>query len=270
MEMWSFFGKPLRISFLPRTGVHLPNFHTFTSMNHIQKPYTLHNFFHDVVQWAESSLLWGWALLLGLALLWAPVATAQITFTTELTKEVQETLNERQDVDAGALYELLEEGVQLSIRSWEEWPVECRLLVFFVEPGGGLQGSLSSPSFEIESEDPTRGEPVSKDRFREQFEKLSGGNSMSPSLDEAQLDSDTVARMLEEFGDAETEDGWSKDYERAWAEVLAKGLTQTDAHGGVGLAMVPIIARYMDNTGDNTGEFMVRYVWATSRVSDFE
>lgn len=85
---------------------------------------------------------------------WLPVAAAQITFSADMADEAQQVLNEREDLDAASLYELVSEGLRL--RYDGEEAVSARFMVFFIGADGALQGTLTSESFDLEPGEESR------------------------------------------------------------------------------------------------------------------
>lgn len=232
-----------------------------------------------------GSVLWISVLLVGVAAGWAPVAEAQITFSADLTDEARSAFEEREEIDAETMYELVSDGFQFRYEGAET--LEVRFLVFFIDADGTVQGTVSSEPFEIEPGEETRGERVPREDFLVRFEEVAGF-PWYPSIPAAPIvtEVDASSPIVYEFEDAwrESEDAWPAKWGYVWAQTLAEGmetkeLERKEDAGMVGFALVPgrtpsfldIIGRYLDPeaaSGDRDAEIAVRYVAAGNRGAD--
>lgn len=199
-------------------------------------------------------------------LLCHPAAQAQITFNTELTDEAMERLEEMEAVDGESLYEVLSEHLRLSYEGEE--PVEARLVVFLTTSDGDLRGSLSSEPFELEPGTEMRGQAVPEEEFLSLIGESTftyGTGSFMVSLDPV-----SASDIAFEFEDAWREgQTWSPEYARAWAQAFSNGIQGANVkgtHGGIGLALVPVIGRYI---AENATAIQVQYVAAMNQNADW-
>jgi hypothetical protein len=217
--------------------------------------------------------------LTGWMLLWLPKAEAQMMFSADMTDEVRQTLDEREDIDAEVLYELVSEGLRLRYEGEEA--VSARFLVFFMSADGALQGTLTSESFDLEPGEEPRGEMVPREDFLNLFEEAAvvGGYPSIPTAPTV-MDIDASSPVIYEFEDAwlERDETWPSKWGYIWAQTLASGIERGDASGAIGFALVPgltpyfldIIGRYIDpetEAIDPDAEIKVRYITVMNRAN---
>lgn len=166
-------------------------------------------------------------------------AFAQLTVRVDASDEMRVAVEERGAIPPDELYALLAEGVLYRYEGEE--PLEARFLVFFMNAESVRSVVAGKPVAVEPGTGMGLGRSLSEEAFLAFYEEAAGqpfypAIPALPPAPDLFRDAEDIVRQ---FGDS-----WSPEAEEAWARAF-NGIKGANTKGGIGIALVPIIGRYV-------------------------